>query len=326
MNKYVISEEIKAMIDQKIISGASWSFVSEEKVENHYAGVMGVQTPFSERKIEEGLLYDLASLTKVIGTTTRILQLIDEGSLRFTTAVNEIIPSFTHIQVTISDLLLHKGGLPAEFPEKEAISRDILKKYFAQSCLPKSEYDTVYSDVGFLLLGEVIKEMDSCSLERSFQKHIFEPLMMKHTGFQPIDKNNAVPTEQTAERGIIQGEVHDSKAFKMDGEVGSAGLFSTLEDVAGFVKAYVTEDRRLFSKSIFDKLRDTAVNERTLGWEQKENSRGRSYLFHTGFTGTSIGLEFEGKNGFILLTNRVHPNRKDRGFIEARAALYTAYF
>lgn len=325
MDQAMISQNISRMIETKMIPGASWSFHSETNCTRHYAGKMGVYPSFSERQINEGLFYDLASLTKVIGTTTRILQLIDERKLEFKTSVAEVLPAFSGIKVTIQDLLLHKSGLPADFPKKESITSSALYHYFTRCHLADESYPTVYSDLGFLLLGEIIKTIDRCSLEKSFRLNIFEPLGMLDTGYHIAEPWQAIPTEETAARGTIQGVVHDSKAFKLKEAVGSAGLFSTLTDIDRFVTAYLVNDSRLFSQLLFDKVRSTDVRGRTYGWEQKQGKNG-TYLFHTGFTGTSIGLDLEERTGFVLLTNRIHPSRKDNGFIEARAALYTNYF
>ncbi|MBL1226483.1 serine hydrolase domain-containing protein [Enterococcus sp. BWR-S5] len=326
MNQELISNKINHLIQRKIISGASWSFISEGKSENYYAGVMGAYSPFSEMKIKERLFYDLASLTKVIGTTTRILQLIDDGTLNFTTNVNKIIPDFSHLEITIGDLLLHRGGFPADFltKEKELLTPDFLYTYFRNYPVREAA-STVYSDIGFLLLGLIIQAVDNCSLEQSFQKNIFRPLGMRDTSYFLLNPERALPTEQTLERGTIQGTVHDSKAYKMNTEIGSAGLFSTLEDINLFVSAYLANDDRLFHQALFAKVKSTEVAGRTYGWEQKRGCNG-PYLFHTGFTGTSIGMNLEEKIGFVLLTNRIHPSRDEKGFIKARAALYTNYF
>lgn len=323
----MISEKISNMVFEKIIPGASWSFITPEGCVNHYAGRIGVCAPFSEKAVREGMAYDLASLTKIIGTTTRILQLIDEGQLTLMSPVNEVIPEFATIKVSIQDLLLHKGGFPADFSkkEKEDLTKTVLHAYFKSCHLADSSYKTIYSDIGFLLLGEIIKAIDGVSLEQSFQTTIFQPLEMGETSYHLSDPTKAIPTEWTAERGFVQGEAHDSKAYKLETEVGSAGLFSTLPDINKFVSAYLEKDTRLFTSELFDKVRNTNVQGRSYGWEQKQGKEAM-YLFHTGFTGTSIGLDMERKKGFVLLTNRIHPTREDRGFIKARAALYSTYF
>lgn len=323
----VISKKINRLVSEKVIPGASWSFVTTEGCANHYAGRMGVYTPFSDKLVREGALYDIASLTKIIGTTTRTLQLIDDDRLDFTSPVNEVIPEFATIKITIGDLLLHKGGFQADFSkqEKEIFTQAFLHTYFSSCHLDVSSHKTVYSDIGFLLLGEIIKAIDGGSLEQSFQTNIFQPLGMVETSYYPSDSSKAIPTEQTVERGLIHGEVHDSKAYKLEIEASSAGLFSTLADINKFVTAYLEEDTRLFTNELFDKVKNTRIQERSFGWEQKQGKE-TCYLFHTGFTGTSIGLDMERKKGFVLLTNRIHPTRVDHGFIEERAALYSTYF
>lgn len=282
-------------------------------------GVQGVVAPWAHRRLEAGMLYDLASVTKVVGTTTRILQMIQEGRLSLFTPVSWVLGQFRYPDITVEHLLLHNSGLPAEVRDKRTLTRDnILPRLFETEpeSLPGERF--CYSDPGYMLLGLMIKALDGESLEAVMGKAIFSPLKMRQTSYHPkADIERFVPEEYTQARGMICGEVHDSKAYLL-GESGSAGLFSTLEDLMVFARALTRRDDRLFRREIFELLDKVEVYGRTLGWSVEY---GPYTLYHTGFTGTSILIDMEKRESFILLTNRIHPTRDNSRFLEWRKRL-----
>lgn len=329
MNQTKIEATISDWLQQKMVPGVTLGVLENHQKTARFYGVMGSLPPFSQQSLSAANVYDLASLTKVIGTTTRILQLIDAGKLTFSTTIAELLPDYSFLDVTIEALLLHQSGLPADLPDKQNVSKDKIRQYLL-TCSSLATKATVYSDLGYFLLGEVISQLDQCSLAASFQQNIFGPMGMTGTGYQVFYKEKAVPTEVTKARGIIQGVVHDSKAFQLKESCGSAGLFSTVTDLLTFADCFINNrlpnGADLFSKPLVEKLWTTDVNGRTYGWEIKVDQHQDSYLFHTGFTGTSIGLKLASKEALILLTNRIHPNRQERGFLKARTELYQLYF
>lgn len=318
-----IHNQIKNMIREGVIWGASYGFTGEYEG-TFYDGVQGAVEPWSSRRLEPGMLYDLASVTKVVGTTTRILQMIQEGSLSLSVRVQEVLDRFRHPDITVEHLLLHNSGLPAEIPDKRTLTADnILDRLYGTEpeSLPGERF--CYSDPGYILLGLMIKAVDGDSLEESMRKSVFSPLGMGNTSYRPkADIGSFVPEEYREERGFICGEVHDSKAYLL-GESGSAGLFSTLDDLMTFAKAYTQRDSRLFGKEIFALLDKTECYGRTLGWSREYGSHT---LYHTGFTGTSILLDMEKRQSFVLLTNRIHPTRGNSRFLECRKALNDKFF
>lgn len=255
-------------------------------------------------------------MTKVVGTATRILQLIDECKIDWDSKINDLLVDFPNLALSIADLLLHTSGLPADFENKN-ISEEKVYSFFKNWVSNENvKHKTVYSDIGFILLGFVIEAIDKMDLERSFNKHIFKPLKMNETSYAPKNKMDVIPTEVTPNRGVIQGEVHDSKAWLIDKPIGSAGLFSTLTDLTKFVQAIMNnkkaDNRLFFQKETYQKLIYTNERMRTYGWEHLFTNVEAPVLFHTGFTGTSIGIDVFRKESLILLTNRVHPDREDR--------------
>lgn len=323
-DKNQMGQEIERLIESGVIWGASWGFVDASgermKKETHYSGVQGCREPWSRRPIAEGMLYDLASVSKVVGTTTRILQLIDEGKLNFDTPVSEKLPEFRHPEVTVRQLLLHTSGLQGDFEGKGSLKdkEELLEKLWQLPLCTKAGEEVCYSDPGYILLGLIIQAVEGCSLDESMQKHIFEPLGMRDTGYHPAaPAERFLPEEEREGRGVVCGTPHDSKAYLL-GESGSAGLFSTLSDLMIFAEAYLRQDERLFSQKMFQSLLDTLYRDRGLGWNKEY---GEHILYHTGFTGTSILMDMDAREAMVLLTNRIHPTRSNTVFLEERIAL-----
>lgn len=314
-----IHDRIGEMIREGIISGASYGFAGRSGTELFCRGMQGAVKPWSERSLTVGMYYDLASLTKVTGTAVRILQLAEEGRLSLDTPVGNILERFLWEGITVGNLLLHDSGLPAEVKDKRTLTAEnILDRLYETAPEARPGERFCYSDPGFILLGLIIREIDGCSLDESFRDHIFRPLDMLHTSYHPQGEIGAfIPEEYTEARGWICGEVHDSKAYLL-GESGSAGLFSTLDDMIRFVSAYTGRDGRIMGREMFDLVEKTEHFGRTYGWSAEY---GPHTLYHTGFTGTSILMDMERGEGFVLLTNRIHPSRANEQFLEIRKEL-----
>lgn len=320
-----MKSKLHEFMRQSKISGVSAAQIGEIN-ESFYIGVMGTVPPFATIPVAEGMLYDLASLTKVIGTTTRILQMVDSGVLELQTQCCELLPEFPTLRMTIEDLLLHRSGLPADFKEKQLFTEETVSS-FLKDFTPYKTTETMYSDIGYLLLGLVIERIDDRNLEETFQSHIFEPLGMTKTTYYPDFQRLILPTEVTTSRGIILGTVHDSKANRWPRPAGSAGLFAPLDDIIRFTQGIMLNKKldgsELFSKAIYQRLRDTSISNRTLGWEKPF---GEGIVYHTGFTGTSIGIDLVEQRGLVLLTNRIHPSRENKDYITYRHKLYQDFF
>lgn len=320
MKKESIQRALHQYIQDQKICGASYAFLSDNSAMTHYEGVAGCIDPYRDQKLGPGYRYDLASLTKVVATTTRILQLIDEKKISYHTSVSDILHQFHYDQVTIRDLLLHRSGLPQDLTEKETLTKEnIINRIY--DCKVSNYHTTCYSDIGFILLGFLIETIDGMNLEETTQKHIFEKLHMYDTSFICKNTYRYIPTEITIDRGCICKEPHDRKAHLLGGS-GSAGLFSTLDDIILYAQAILNEDERLFTKDTYLCLKQTILDERGLGFEKPYGSH---ILYHTGFTGTSILLDLDKKNGFILLTNRIHPTRYQTDFLSFRKQLNELY-
>lgn len=275
-------------------------------------------------------IYDLASLTKVVATTTAAMILYDEGRLELDEPVVTYLPAFSggaKDYVTVRQLLTHHSGLPAgKQLWRLALNREQARKIVLETplaCHPGSCF--VYSDLGADVLGWVIEEIAGQSLDVFLNERLFEPLGMGDTFFNPSLnlQSRIAPTEVSPPRGYpLKGEVHDENAFALGGVAGHAGLFSTASDLAVFAEMMlnggVYEGVRIVSDSTVARFTSRTAGTRALGWDTADGDGGSGeYLSsraygHTGYTGTSIWIDPDRDMFVILLTNRVHAARARR--------------
>jgi beta-N-acetylhexosaminidase len=290
-------------------------------------------------------IYDLASLTKVIATTTMAMILVDEGKLDIQKPVSAFLPGFkggAKDKVTVWHLLTHSSGLDWWGPlYKELHGKDAyLQRIQAMDLVYEPGSKSLYSDLGAVLLGEVLERVAGEPVDVFARRRIFDPLGMKDTLFRPGSDLRArvAPTEVDPWRGrLLQGEVHDENAFALGGVAPHAGLFGTAPDLARFAQMLlnggVYEHRRIVSAETVERFtRRAGVPEssRALGWDTPSAGSSSGSLFsprsfgHTGFTGTSLWIDPEKRLFLILLTNRVHPTRENDGIRKARPAIADA--
>jgi uncharacterized protein YbbC (DUF1343 family)/CubicO group peptidase (beta-lactamase class C family) len=297
-------------------------------------------------RVNAGTLYDLASLTKVVATTTMAMILVEEGRLDLDQPVHERLPGFQgpgKEAVTIRHLLTHSSGLPAVAPLFREVQGKaaFLERIEAMDLEYPPGSRSVYSDLGIILLGEILEQAAGQPLEDFVRTRVFEPLGMRDTQFRPPPalRSRIAPTEFDPWRGrLIQGEVHDENAFALGGVAPHAGLFSTAGDLARFAQMLLNggalEGHCIISRDTIDLFTRRAgipESDRALGWDTKSaegSSAGTLFsprsFGHTGFTGTSIWIDPDRKIYVILLTNRVHPTRENNLIREARPAVADA--
>ena len=290
-------------------------------------------------------MWDLASLSKVIGTTTAAMQLWDEGRLNLDAPVEKYIPEFTGRDkglVTVRNLLTHSSGLPAWRPlYKEARTpEEAIALVFATPLDTLPNVRMVYSDLGIITLGKIIERISGESLDGYLALHVFGPLGMESTIYHPPAwmRQRIAPTERDPWRArLVHGEVHDENSYALGGVAGHAGLFSTAHDLSIFAQMYLRcggyEGGRIVSEAAveaFTEVQDSSLSNRALGWEVPSASNSAGHLLskhafgHTGFTGTSIWIDPDRDLFIILLSNRVDPSRESRGIYAVRPALADA--
>lgn len=273
-------------------------------------------------------VFDLASLTKPIATGTSIMQLVESGKVGLDESVARYLPTFgSHGKegITVRHLLTHQGGMIADNSiEDFSMGRSKAVENLMQlTPLAAPQERFIYSDVGFMVLGELVAQVSGQHLDQYTRQHIFEPLGMSETMYLPksIPAQRFAPTEQRNGHWM-QGEVHDPRAYALDGVAGHAGLFSTADDLARYAQAILSggqlgENRILKSEtvSLMTSPQQTPGGIRGLGWDKKTGySTNRGDLLspsacgHGGFTGTALWFDPEQQLFVIFLSNRVHPN------------------
>jgi CubicO group peptidase (beta-lactamase class C family) len=297
-------------------------------------------------EVSRNTIYDIASLTKVIATTTATMICIDRKLFKLDDPVYNFIPEFSENgkeAITIKNLLLHNSGLPAwkKFYDKNLDADSIIKNIYAIKPEYPAGTKTVYSDLGIIVLGKIIETVTKKKLDQFCNKEIFIPLKMNNTFFNPADsvKYKIPPTEfdKYWRNKLIQGEVHDETSSLLGGVAGHAGLFSTAEDLSNLIQMLLDEGKyngkqliKAETVKLFTK-RNSSLSTRALGWDTKseiKSSAGskfsKSSFGHTGFTGTSIWIDPERKLFIVFLTNRVYPSRENKKIINVRPKLHDA--
>jgi beta-N-acetylhexosaminidase len=307
-----------------------------------------------QRPVTPETIYDLASLTKVIGLTTAAMMLVDEGKLDLDAHVQRYVPAFQGAnkdRVTIRHLLTHSAGMPAWRPlYAEAKTREEALALVDTTALLRQPGDTfIYSDLGAMVLTQAVEAITGQRLNDFLATRLFGPLGMTSTRFLPPEtwRDRIAPTENDTvfRHRLLRGEVHDENAGRLGGVSGHAGLFSSAPDLAKFAASLLFvridgPDRycpgppaaclmigRRTVLSFTQRQNIPPGSSRALGWDTpSENSSagtkmGPNAFGHTGFTGTSIWFDPDRNVFIILLTNRVNPTRANTKILQVRRRL-----
>ncbi|MBT3216462.1 MAG: serine hydrolase [Candidatus Marinimicrobia bacterium] len=286
----------------------------------------GFHTYDKKKRVQPSDIFDLASLTKVVGTTMAIMHLFDNGKIQLIDAVMKYESNFKgdkKSEITIRHLLSHTSGLPPFelFYKTDANWDDVLKTELIFN--PGTDYK--YSDIGFMILGNIVEKVSGKSLDIYLKEEVFDPIGLSETGFNlpEIKMHRTLPTELDANGNPLHGVVHDENARYFGGVSGHAGIFSTARELAilsqtllngglfGWKRVFKEETIKNFTK----KADIFPGSSRCLGWDSpSDSSSGGVFLSdssfgHTGFTGTSLWIDPENKMIVVLLTNAVHPHR-----------------
>ena len=367
MSFTAVEQEMEEAVQRRVFPGAVLLVRQGARVFYHRAfGHRSLEPEVTPMK--EDTIFDLGSLTKPFATTIAIMLLMKEGKIRLDDRVTRFFHNFgvfgkTH--VTFRHLLNHSSGLPAWRPYFKKIIQIERKggkiNFMAGPAAKSFVYQEIhrerpefapgeralYSDLGFMLLGEAVEEISGLALNRFCQERIFRPLSLRAMSFvdlsllrtrrlEPVAEMIA-PTERCPWRKkILCGEVHDDNAYAMGGVAGHAGLFASAKDIDALMTR-LKECYHGYHPLIPQKLmtsfwtRDESVPGSTwaLGWDTPtpgESSSGSSFspnsVGHLGFTGTSVWLDLERDLLVVLLTNRVHPDRNNEQIREFRPRIH----
>jgi serine-type D-Ala-D-Ala carboxypeptidase len=336
-----IEDVTQAAIQKGSCPGAVVTVIHHDKVA--YQKAFGNRQVVPEKvPMTTDTVFDMASLTKPMATGTSILLLLEQGKLKPSDPVSKYWPEFAaneKKEITLEQCLVHTTGLTADnsitdyqgTPQESYANIAKLKL----EAPPGTRFK--YSDVGFIVLGEIVKRVSGKPLNEFASEHVFKPLTMSHTGYKPDVSWTFAPTGMRDGRPIF-GSVHDPRAFALGGVAGHAGLFSTSNDVVRYcrmllrngeldgVRILKPETVKLFTEAV-----KVPTGQRSRGWDVNTSfSAPRGELFpigesfgHTGFTGTSVWIDPTSKTAVIILTNRLHPDEKKGNVTELRKQIAT---
>ncbi|MEM7696868.1 MAG: exo-beta-N-acetylmuramidase NamZ domain-containing protein [Verrucomicrobiota bacterium] len=363
-----IDRAIELAISKGSIPGAVLRIESKGEVYEKAYGRRMTRPGSEEMTLDT--IFDVASLTKVLATTPSILMLLEDGALSLDEPISTYLPEFLEggvrpepvdpevtsedrEKITLRHLLTHQSGLP---PGIFLTERDFwgheqgITRAIEIGLIEKPGSRFRYSDVNFILLGEIVRRVGGQRLDIFAQDYLYEPLGMLSSGFLPRARAlpAIAPTTEIEGYGLLRGVVHDPTARRMEGVGGHAGLFSTAEDIAIFLRMMLNEgrhgERELFASESIDlalknHMPEAIEHQRGLGWDLQSSfsyQRGNKFPLggfgHTGWTGTSIWVDPESETMVILLANRNHPTEAGRikalrievGTLAAEAVGYTA--
>jgi CubicO group peptidase (beta-lactamase class C family) len=334
-----ISAQLRGAVEARVFPGAVAAIAFGER---RYLIAAGRETyDHDAPEVSRHALFDVASLTKVVATTTAIMQLIESQALSLDDRAVRYLPRLDHSgkrEITIRQLMTHTAGYPGpyEFFRFCHTPEQLIDAIYAVDLVDTPGARRLYDDISFMLLAFIVEEIVGTRFDRHCGKTIFEPLNMSSTTYCPsVGDRQVIPTEIDPQRGgLLRGVVHDENCSVLGGVAGHAGLFSTGEDLLRFAAAIVgslgpvahdSAARVLSAQSVARmcqrEWRDHE-GEYGLGWD-----RGRPHYMgspgdeevigHTGFTGTSMVIMPRRALVIILLSNRIHPQRSDPAAIHA---------
>ena len=361
-----VESAFEEAVSQGVFPGAVVLVSKDEEIV--YENAFGYRSLIPEKTaLQLNTIFDLASLTKPLATTVAIMLLIGGKKIRLDDQVTRFIPTFgvfgKHLS-TVRQLLNHSSGLPAWKPYYEGMVKMeksgrinfiasraakgyVLEEIHREKPLTPPGTQALYSDLGFMVLGEIVEALTGFNLDRFCQDRIFKPLGLRSTAFvdltklrtrrlQPV-KQTIAPTENCPWRKrILCGEVHDDNAYAMGGVAGHAGLFSSARDIHTLMvrlnHCFHGKDNFLPQSLVQEFLtKDQTIKDSThaLGWDTPSRGKSASGSYfsprsvgHLGFTGTSIWWDLEKSCHIILLTNRVHPSRQNEKIRDFRPYIH----
>ncbi|MDQ6635240.1 MAG: beta-lactamase family protein [Gemmatimonadota bacterium] len=290
-------------------------------------------------------LWDIASLTKVVGMTSAMMQLVEGGQVNLDAPVQRYLPEWTgpgKDRVTVRDLITHRSGLPAfkQYFKLNVSPDSTLRLFFTTPLDTTPGVRMVYSDIGAILLGKIVERVSGERLDAYLWRYVFAPLGMRDTRYRPDSSllSRIAPTEMDPWRGRhLRGEVHDENAAALGGVSAHAGLFSTANDLGRLARVYLNggalDSGRLARAATirqFTTVQDSTFSSRALGWDTPSANSSAGHFItrpafgHTGFTGTSLWIAPQHDLYVLLLTNRVNPTREHSRIGPVRVAVADA--
>lgn len=319
------------MIEEKraegLFSSVAYQLIDREKETQQ---VLGWAATLPEKEaLTFDHLFDVASLTKVVCTTSVLLRLLETKQMKLDQTLHTYLPAFLDERITIRHLLTHTSDIQTWIEKRDQLDQVALKAaYLTLQAGEDLGKKVCYTDAGTILLGFLLEELYQKPLTVIFQEEVLQPLGMTQSIFPPFRQPLVVPTEQLASGQILKGITHDPKARVLESHAGNAGLFTTLADLTRFVRMYLAGGAGYLKATTISALyQDHTPNQtgfRSLGWDLR-GAKEQPILFHTGYTGTFMLIDVKQQQAFIFLSNRVHPKDEREKYIKHRDLLIATY-
>lgn len=321
MDFQTIAAELQTWVTGRIIPGFSVALMTGKDVQSKVSGEAQWQP--KPAPLRPGMLYDVASLTKVIGTTSVFLQAWDQKLVAPEMPLKRFLLTFPHA-TTFRQALTHTSGLEGYIPHRDDLPAPELKHALVTQLAVTDEVDSkvVYRDVNLLLVGWALEEIYHQPIQTLITEQVLRSLGLPKATFQP-DPKQCVPTTYDPVAGLRRGVVHDPKSAILGRHSGAAGLFASLADLVMFTQYFFGQKQAAAWPDHARQLtRDWTAHQlgRSLGWDLRRDSQGRLWLYHTGYTGTFWLIQPQSQLALIVLTNRVHP-QPNREFLSKRDQL-----
>lgn len=322
--------KIREFMNNGVYPGFSVAFIEGEEVEKILEGTLTKES--DANLVEDGLFYDLASVTKAFVTSTLLVQMVEKREINLDESIIKWFPNADK-RVTFRHLITHTSGLWGYIENRNELAPDALIEALASLPVTETFHHTVkYTDTGFVLAGIILEKEFGKPIADLFEERIARPLKLTAT-YGSVPSEGCVPTAFEERRGrLLQGEVHDPKASILQRRCGSAGLFATLDDCITLVQLYLHDGKwREFEycsaemmQSLLTDWTPTRQAGRSLGWDIDQVGE-QIWLRHTGFTGTTVLMNLTTKQAMILLTNRIYQYEDTPSYNQLREELIQLY-
>ena len=325
---------ISTMYHEKVVPGVSYLIFDHDQVIKKVVGLAEIK-PHVE-SLRDGMLYDLASLTKVVATTPTIAWLMQEGQLALDDSVHRFLPEINNRDVTIRNLLTHTAAIEGFIPHRNELGRkELIQALLTQETIGHNlNLNIAYTDIGYVYLGLIAQRITGTPIQQLAQKLVIDRLDLGHEMTFHPDPHRAVPTEINSKRGgLIRGTVHDPKGFILGEQCGSAGLFASIEGLTKYGRSLIEQrldgllTEETMAKMFSDQTPLAGMHNRGFGWKllHAHTAGHHAMIFHPGFTGTFMMLDRAEDPGLIFLSNRVHPSANNDAYLDWRARIIAAY-
>lgn len=316
--------KIQEYLKEKVFPGVCYAIIDHEKMIHKHFGYASLIP--EKRVMSENTLFDVASLTKVVCTTTMILKLMEQGVIEIDQPLKKYLPAFGDESITLRHLLTHTADIVTYIPNRDQLNQqELMQAYLTLRAGDNLGKVVKYTDAGTILLGFMLEAIFQKPVTTIFKEEIFEPLKMTNSQFPPLDTYYSIAaTEDT-----LCGQTHDPKARVLAEHAGNAGLFTNLADLLKFTLMYLNEgqlpDGRAFLQretiaKLYQDQTPSKEGKRSLGWDLRYG-----FLFHTGYTGTFLCIDPKLQQAFIFLSNRVHPYDFRQEYLAKRDELIAIY-